>query len=206
MQTIQKNIYILIFIVFSLSLAINITILLSPLIYTLVVKFFDLNLAAGLTQEQLLDNYNVILNYLVNPTVNELSMPFFSSSEGGMQHFAEVKVLFFINFIITITTFGLCILGFKQIRQNGWQLDMRLGFSFAAVLPLIVLMVIIVAFDQVFVLFHRLLFNNDLWLFNPILDPVITVLPQGFFMVLFMLALLIYECIILLLRFIVNRS
>ena len=37
------------------------------------------------------------------------------------------------------------------------------------------------AWDRFFVLFHELSFGNDLWLFDPAVDPVINVLPDQFF-------------------------
>ena len=36
--------------------------------------------------------------------------------------------------------------------------------------------------DQVFVTFHKLFFSNDYWIFDPRTDPVITILPDEFFL------------------------
>lgn len=36
--------------------------------------------------------------------------------------------------------------------------------------------------DQFFVKFHELFFNNDYWIFDETTDPVITLLPDGYFM------------------------
>ena len=47
-------------------------------------------------------------------------------------------------------------------------------------------------FDQAFVAFHRLLFDNELWLFDPRLDPVIWILPQSYFLGLTALILAFY--------------
>ena len=36
--------------------------------------------------------------------------------------------------------------------------------------------------EWVFITFHKLVFQNDYWLFDPYTDPVITILPDEFFM------------------------
>ena len=40
---------------------------------------------------------------------------------------------------------------------------------------------IVVNFEGSFVLFHKTMFNNDYWIFDPNLDPVINILPEEFF-------------------------
>lgn len=40
---------------------------------------------------------------------------------------------------------------------------------------------IVVNFEGSFVLFHKIMFNNDYWIFDPNLDPVINILPEEFF-------------------------
>lgn len=39
-----------------------------------------------------------------------------------------------------------------------------------------------VNWDYVFVTFHQLVFNNDYWLFDSSTDPIIDILPDGYFM------------------------
>ena len=41
---------------------------------------------------------------------------------------------------------------------------------------------IAIDFNKAFVLFHKLFFSNDDWLFDPATDEVITILPEEFFM------------------------
>ncbi|XJS11452.1 TIGR01906 family membrane protein [Aerococcaceae bacterium WGS1372] len=204
MNVLMRGLSGLIFLLFSLSFAITITIFVSPLVYNLVIQWFNLEQLSGLTSEELMINYQVIMNYLINPKVDQLQMPFFSMSEGGRIHFEETKVLFFINFVITGVLLAVVIYMVYKIRTNNLQLYMQTSFYINLAFPLILLFFIFVAFDQLFILFHRFLFNNELWLFNPLTDPVITVLPQNLFMILFILALLIYELIVLVMRMVVN--
>lgn len=50
------------------------------------------------------------------------------------------------------------------------------------VLPVVLGAACFAAWDKVFVLFHEISFGNDLWLFDPAVDPVIKVLPDQFFL------------------------
>ena len=49
-------------------------------------------------------------------------------------------------------------------------------------LPVILGALIAMNWDQFFVLFHKLFFNNDYWIFDADTDPIILLLPDGFFM------------------------
>ena len=59
------------------------------------------------------------------------------------------------------------------------------------VIPLILTLPIVFNFEGSFVIFHKLLFKNDYWIFDPNLDPVINMLPEQFFFHCGMLILLI---------------
>ena len=49
------------------------------------------------------------------------------------------------------------------------------------VTPLILMLPIVVNFEGSFILFHKIMFNNDYWIFAPNLDSVINILPEEFF-------------------------
>lgn len=204
MEVMIRSLQSMLFLFFGILAAITATIFTSPIIYSMCIQWFNLTEISGLSKEELMLNYDVILNYLINPRINELNMPFFSMSDGGAHHFAEVKILIFMNLIATVILFILVIFAIRYIRHNYSQILMNPYFVFNLSFPLILLFFIVLAFDKVFIIFHKILFNNDLWLFNPLEDPVITVLPQEYFMLLFILALLIYEAVILFIRQCVN--
>lgn len=191
----------MLFIFTSLTLAISGVIVTSPIIYSLAIKWFDLSAVSGLSHEQLMENYNVLISYLVNPAIEALEMPYFSSSENGLFHFEEVKFLFLMCFVVAIVGVIASVITILWIHKQKLQPWMGRWFIIAIAFPLILLFLIVVAFDQVFLLFHQILFRNDLWLFSPVTDPVITVLPESLFMILFVVAILIYEVIIYLTRF-----
>ena len=190
----------MLFIFTSLTLAISGVIVTSPIIYSLAIKWFDLSAVSGLSHEQLMENYNVLISYLVNPAIETLEMPYFSSSENGLFHFEEVKFLFLMCFVVAIVGVIASVVIILWIHKQKLQPWMERWFIVAIAFPLILLFLIVVAFDQVFLLFHQILFRNDLWLFSPVTDPVITVLPESLFMILFVVAILIYEVLIYLIR------
>lgn len=189
------------FIFTTLALAVTGVVFTSPLIYRLSIKAFDLTANSGLSSEHLMENYHTLLAYLTNPAVDKLEMQYFSSSESGLLHFEEVKFLFLMCFILAVLGLLISIAVIFWIHKTKQQAWMERWFILAISFPLILLFFIVVAFDKVFILFHELLFRNDLWLFNPVADPVITVLPQGLFMLFFVVAILLYELIIYLFRF-----
>lgn len=200
MGSIRKTwLFILVFF-WALSLSIILTILFSPLLYQLIINFFNLTDISGLTSEELMVNYQYLVEYLIRFDVSEFNMPYFSSSSGGVIHFQEVRQLSILNLLLFLVLSGLVIRELWVIKKRRWKYQVNHLYYYLQIFPLFLLLMIIISFDQVFLLFHRLLFNNDLWIFNPLYDPVINVLPQGFFMVLFVLAILIYEIIIIALK------
>ena len=64
----------------------------------------------------------------------------------------------------------------------------RFGSLFAAAgiisvgIPAALGLLIAANWEWVFITFHKLVFQNDYWLFDPYTDPVITILPDEFFM------------------------
>ncbi|WP_225743514.1 TIGR01906 family membrane protein [Marinilactibacillus sp. Marseille-P9653] len=174
------------------SIAIAITIWFIPL-YQLAIYNYDLPERLGLTYDQLMNNYYVLLRYLHFPWVTELNFPDFISSEDGLFHFYEVKRLFYVNYgVLFISGIGTYFyVRFLRKTKRYWVLIKP--FFIASLVPPVLLMFLAVAFDQMFVLFHQLFFDNDAWLFNPATDPIINALPEAFFMYCFILFFVLIE-------------
>lgn len=182
----------------SLGLAISTVALASPIIYRILLGISPLHLQVGLTADRLMENYNAIMRYLIDPRVAQLSMPDFTSSVNGLQHFEEVKLLIQLLLVVTLILTFVTIITITVIRQLKYKQAFLKTYLYGALLlPFMAIFIILVAFDKVFVWFHLLLFNNDYWLFNPLTDPIINVLPQNFFMLLFILIIFLYELYLL---------
>lgn len=182
-----------------LSIAISMVILTGSLSYRLFLTGQNLAAEVGLTSQQLVLNFDHLMSYLIIPWQEVLAFPDFSSSANGLQHFIEVKRLMQWNFILSVIGLIFLIVVVKKMPiKERWAYHQWLKLAVYA--PWGLLLVIALAFDQLFVLFHQVFFRNDLWLFNPATDPIIHVLPQSLFMLYFVLVLIFYEIIIFIYR------
>lgn len=64
---------------------------------------------------------------------------------------------------------------------------------YAAIAGIVLVILMAVDFDGFFVIFHKILFRNNDWLFDPSLDPIIDVLPDEFFAQCFALFFVLFE-------------
>lgn len=177
---------------FIVSFSIALTINLTPL-YSFDIGYLGISERVGLSKETLMENYRVLLNYLNLPWVSELNFPDFPSSESGLFHFYEVKRLFILDYAIALITAVGSVFYIRYIKKNQLFWKMVRPFQIGIAVPFVVLFMIAVSFDQLFVAFHKLFFNNDAWLFNPSTDPIILALPETFFMHCFILAFVLIE-------------
>lgn len=177
------------------SFAIMFTINFTPL-YSFDIDFLNITEQVGLPKEVIMENYQILMDYLNKPWVSELQMPDFPSSESGAFHFYEVKRLFLLDYAILILTTisSFFYLRFLKKTKRNWVL-LR-PFKWGLFAPLVILFVIAANFDQLFVFFHQVFFNNDAWIFNPATDPIIMALPEAFFMHCFILAFVLIELLI----------
>ena len=177
---------------FILSISIVLTINLTPL-YAFDIDYLKISQNVGLSKETLMENYRVLLNYLNLPWVTELNFLDFPSSESGLFHFYEVKRLFILDYVIAMITAVSSFFYLRYIKKNKLFWKLVRPFQVAIAVPFVVLFMIAVSFDQLFVAFHKVFFNNDAWLFNPSTDPIILALPETFFMHCFILAFVFIE-------------
>lgn len=177
---------------FIISFGIALTINMLPL-YWFDIDYLGISEYVGVPKDQLIENYSALMRYLNLPWVTSLSMPDFPSSESGLLHFYEVKRLFLLDYgILLVSGIGsFFFIRYLKIKKLSWILIRP--FQIALVAPVVVLFFVGVSFDQLFVLFHEVFFNNDAWLFNPATDPIIEALPQEFFMHCFILAFVLIE-------------
>lgn len=179
---------------FIITASIAFVILFTPLYY-FTAWFYEIPERLNMSFETLIENYHILLQYLHFPWISELSLPNFISSESGIFHFWEVKLLFYLNYTILILSFIGSFIFMKSIKKNKRLWTLQKPFFIASLVPPVLLTLLAVNFDRMFVLFHQIFFNNDDWLFNPATDPIILALPQEFFMFTFLLFFLLIEVI-----------
>lgn len=161
--------------------AVWLTILLAPLLHKIDYPKYGLPLFS-LTDEQIASDMHHLCNYLWIWHRQPLVLDHFSMSEGGVIHFADVKRIFDIMQVIWVV----CVIGggwyiFKQ-KQQQFVTYLKHTALTMVILPTTLGLVAASDFDRFFVAFHKTFFSNDYWIFSITEDPVITILPEQFFM------------------------
>lgn len=182
-----------------LALLLTICIICFAVIVTVFFKqlyYFDidyLNIAkyTGLSKDVIKENYDILIQYQSIFFQGDLNMPDFVMSTTGRIHFEEVKRVFEviqITFVVTGLISGLMI--YQNIKQKEYRF-LQLTSLFSVGIPTIIGFLAALDFDRAFVIFHNIVFRNDYWIFDYTTDPVITILPESFFMHCFMMIILI---------------
>ncbi|MGN0203815.1 MAG: TIGR01906 family membrane protein [Coprococcus sp.] len=171
----------LILCLFIISVSVTVTLNFRPLYYA-DIHLLNIQETSGRSEEDIRANYDALIDY--NRLFNHapLSFPTCTMSESGRIHFEEVKHIFDLFGWMAIITLPLVIAG--VILTRIWHRYLWIGLAgiFSIVLPVLLGIMIAVNWNYVFVTFHQLVFNNDYWIFDETTDPVITILPDTFFM------------------------
>ena len=114
-------------------------------------------------------------------------------NEKELQHLSDVRRLFqslrALGLILMIAVSALmltaCALAWRsRLTARTLARTVLLGWAGAMVLIGAVALLAAVAFNSLFVLLHRLLFSNELWLMDPQTDLIILLMPESFFVLL----------------------
>ncbi len=151
-------------------------------IYYFDISHLKIAETSGLDKQVIVDNYNALIDYNSPFFKGELKFPTLPSSPSGLQHFSEVKNIFISFYYIGLLSLiaALIIIIYKERKRDRSYL--LVSSVTVLVIPAIAALGCAVNFDAVFVIFHKIFFRNDYWLFDPITDPVITILPDTFFL------------------------
>ncbi|MCT0444398.1 TIGR01906 family membrane protein [Lactococcus lactis] len=175
-----------------IALSVTLTIFLAIPLFFCEIFWYQLTDLVQMTAGKIWHNFLILMNYLINPLETKLSMPDFPSSASGLHHFAEVKNLFMLVFFLTIILIPFTIRFIKENLSIVFHNALRVVMLFPLAIGVIAWLI---GFDRFFVAFHEVLFRDNSWLFDPATDPIISVLPEQFFMHSFLIFLLIYELI-----------
>lgn len=133
------------------------------------------------TQHQLADYWRVI-RYLQLPWVHELRFEYLKMGSSAIHHFRDVRGLvlgaefwLIISFLVAVG-----LLWYQKRTFQLWKLKSPLRWSF--IIVILLLGMGITNFDQTFIEFHQLVFNNHDWIFNVYTDQIINMLPISFFL------------------------
>lgn len=166
---------------FLISLSVTVTLNFRPLYYY-DIDHLDICQLSGLPEEEIRQNYDVLIDYNNFWGSDTLEFPTLAMSETGRIHFEEVKVIFVALEYAAILFGILAVAGSIYLHKKKERQYLLYSSVLSVALPTVLAVGIAVNWDWFFVTFHHIFFNNDYWIFSADTDPVITILPDAFFM------------------------
>ncbi len=164
-----------------ISIAVVVTINFRPLYY-MDISLLHIEETSGLSRDLIKENYNALIDYSSPLFQGELHFPSLPASEHGLIHFEEVKNIFNAFYLMGAVTLVAGIIIVIRKTKNNDHSYLLVSSVTAIALPTLLALLLSIDFDRAFVVFHKLFFNNDYWLFDPATDPVILILPDTFFL------------------------
>ena len=136
----------------------------------------------GLSEYTMQENYRTLIRYSLDPRDKVLEFQGLEMSDEAEVHFEEVKQIFKAILISGFISLGAAsALGGRltQVKNDNRYMLRAVRLS----IGIVIVGGIAAAFffDDAFVLFHKLLFSNDYWIFDRRIDPIIDYLPESFF-------------------------
>lgn len=151
-------------------------------LYYWSMDWMDLELNSGFSQEVIRENYDALIDYCSPFYRGTLNFPSMAASANGLSHFAEVKVIFNMVYLLGAVSFvSLGVIIFFKKRKNEFCYFLSSSITTAGI-PVLLGLASVINYNAVFTLFHKLMFANDDWIFDETLDPIIRVLPESYFM------------------------
>lgn len=151
-------------------------------IYYLDIDYLKIDKLSGISKEEIRLNYDYLIQYNLRKENTDFKMPTITSSEQGKIHFEEVRDIFQNTIKIFKLSLLISIIGLYINIKNKNYIFLKSTSKLLIYIPGILLIPLVINFDGSFVLFHKIMFNNDYWIFDPNLDPVIEILPDVFFL------------------------
>lgn len=146
------------------------------------MKEMDLSAYTGLSEEEIRENYDALIDYNMAWKDGDLEFPTLPMSENGKTHFIEVKEIFDIFKYLAVFGGILSVTGIVFMARKKEYRYLKMTAVVSCGLPAVLGILVALFWDKVFVVFHELFFNNDYWIFDYQTDPIILLLPDEFFM------------------------
>ncbi|WP_103899387.1 TIGR01906 family membrane protein [Clostridioides difficile] len=150
-------------------------------LYYFDIDYLNISELSGLSKDDIKLNYDYLIDYNLNKNVSEFKLPTLKSSPQGKIHFEEVRNIFqninkLAKLLLVVSLVGIIL----SVKNKNIKILKTTSITLI-IMPLLLTVPILLNFERSFIIFHKLLFRNDYWIFNPDLDPVINILPEEFF-------------------------
>lgn len=187
----KKDIFLaFILTIFLISFAVVFTVFFKQLYY-FDIDFLNIDQYVSLDVETIKKNYDILIQYQSIFYRGELNLPDFIMSTSGRIHFEEVKRIFeFVQILCLVSGVISTFMIYKNIQEKEYDF-LKLTSLFSIVIPAFIGLCASANFSQAFIIFHKIFFRNDYWIFDARTDPVIKILPESFFMHCFIMIIFI---------------
>ena len=171
----------ILFLLFLISLGLIVTINFRGLYYS-DITHLNIVEESGYDVATIRENYDALIDYCSPFYKGDLVFPSLPASREGLIHFAEVKDIFVgFYYILGFSFLGSILFIFYYYKKKNYHFLLTTSLT-TILLPLLVGGACSINFNRTFILFHKLFFRNDYWLFDPETDPIINLLPEEFFL------------------------
>ncbi|MCR1934286.1 TIGR01906 family membrane protein [Clostridium tepidum] len=166
-----------IFLIISIKLTLNF-----KLLYYWDIKNLSIIENTDLNLEEIKENFNYLIYYLNSHKNITFCLPNLPSSKEGVLHFKDVKNIFnFLDKFLLVNIFVAIPFIYYKLKLAKNVIFLKYSSVLSIFVPILLLIPLILNFEKNFILFHKLFFSNDYWLFDPSKDPIINLLPETFF-------------------------
>lgn len=165
------------FIIFSAKAVISF----KPLYYYDIINL-NIEKTSGLGASAIKLNYDYLIDYLHKNNACSFCLPTLASTDNAKTHFYEVYNLIHYLSVTLYILLPILAAGIIFTFRKKTFLYLKICGSALILLPFLIFPLLMINFDNLFTLFHKLIFHNNYWLFNPKTDPIILILPETFFM------------------------
>lgn len=166
---------------------------------------YNISESSGLDRKWIEDASNGLIKYIKNGENKELE-PFFNEKE--IMHMEDVYGLFKLNRIVytvlgTFSVFALLVYLFIGKYDIIKYIKKYFLFVYFGIIGLFGVLALF--FSSSFVYFHKLFFTNDLWILDYETDLMIRILPENFFLNIFVNIMVLFSISIFLIYIIISK-
>ena len=195
-----------IFLAFILTLFIITLAIFFKQLYYFDIDYLNIAEISGLSKDIIKNNYDILIQYQSIFYRGALNFKDFAMSTTGRIHFEEVKRIFDMIQLICLGSGLISLIMIYHNIKNKEYRYLRLTSIFSIVIPSILGFLASLDFNQAFIIFHKLFFRNDYWIFDSSSDPIITILPEAFFMHCFIMIVVLITLMSIVCYFIYSKK
>jgi integral membrane protein (TIGR01906 family) len=181
----EKNKVVQALIAISLSLCILILIVKFALdfksFYYFEVDRLNIEATSNIPKGEIIKNYDYTIDYLLGREGTKFELPTLPSSLFGQVHFEEVQKIFSALDVVLIVSIIISMIGIVFLYKKRNFNFVKQASNILTFFPIIFGAIFSLNFERSFIIFHKIFFRNDYWIFDPQKDPIINILPQEFF-------------------------